>query len=67
VDGPAGQPADNQPNQLNTDIAVKVNFNAEGNLIAVYPIIECISSDLFPEYCHDLESSAVYTVPPSFV
>jgi hypothetical protein len=32
--------------------------------MAVNPIIECFSRDLVTEYCQDLESSAVYTVPP---
>jgi len=36
-------------------------------MMAVDPRIECFSRDLVPEYCHSLESSAVYTVPPSFV
>jgi hypothetical protein len=35
--------------------------------MAVDPIIECISRDLVTEYCHGLESGAVYTVPPFFV
>jgi len=35
--------------------------------MAVNPIFECISTDLVPEYCQRLESSAVYTVPPLFV
>jgi len=32
--------------------------------MAVDPIIECFSRELVPEYCHGLESSAVYTAPP---
>ena len=50
-----------------SDGAVTLNINAEFNLTAVNPIIECISRDLVPEYCHSLGSSAVYTGPPSFV
>ena len=34
--------------------------------MAVDPIIECFSTDLVPEYCYGLDSSAVYTVHPSF-
>jgi len=33
----------------------------------VDPMIECFSRDLVPEYCHSLESSAIYTAPPFFV
>ena len=35
--------------------------------MAVNPIIECVSRDLIPEYCHGSESSVVYSVPPIFV
>jgi len=47
-----------------SDVAVTVNINAEFDLMAVNPIIECLSRDLVSEYCNSLESSAVYTVPP---
>jgi hypothetical protein len=50
-----------------SDVAVTVNFNAEINLMAVNPIIECISRDLVTEECQGLESSRVYTVSPFFV
>jgi len=50
-----------------SDIGVTVNINAEYNLMAVNPIIECYSRNLVTEYCQDLESSVVYTVPPFFV
>jgi hypothetical protein len=50
-----------------SDVAVTVNFNAEFNLMAVSPVIECFSRDLVPEYCQGLEASAVSTVPPFFV
>ena len=33
----------------------------------INPIIEYYSRDLVPEYCQGRESSAVYTLPPSFV
>jgi hypothetical protein len=49
-----------------SDVTVTWNFNAEYNLMAVNPIIECFSRDLVTEYCQSLESSAVYTAP-SFV
>jgi hypothetical protein len=45
-------------------IGVTVNANAEFNLMAVNPIIECFSWDLLTKYCHGLESSAVPTAPP---
>ena len=32
--------------------------------MAVNPIIECFGRDLIPDYCHSIESSAVYTAPP---
>ena len=48
-------------------VAVTVNFNAEFNLMAVNPIIQCIPRDLVHEYCQGLESSAIYTAPPFFV
>ena len=35
--------------------------------MAVDAMIECFSKDLIPEYCHGLESSAVYTAPPYLV
>jgi len=35
--------------------------------MALNPIIECFSMDFVPEYCHGIESSAVYTVPSFFV
>jgi len=35
--------------------------------MAVNPVIECFRRDLVPEYCHGLESSAIYTVPLYFV
>jgi len=35
--------------------------------MAVNPTTEYFSRDLVPEYCHGLESSAVYTAPPIFV
>jgi len=47
-----------------SDIAVSPNINAEFNLMAVNPIIGWFSTDLIPEYCHDFDSSAVYTPPP---
>jgi len=50
-----------------SDVAVTVNINAEFNLMAVNPIIECFSRDLVPEYYQGSESSAVYTAPPLFV
>jgi len=36
-----------------SDIGVTVNINAEYNLIAVNPIIECFSGDLVTEYYQD--------------
>jgi len=48
-----------------SDIAVTVNINAEFNLMTVNPIIECYSRDLVPEYYQGLESTVVYTAPPS--
>jgi hypothetical protein len=33
-----------------SDIAITVNINVEFHLMAVSPIIECISRDLTPEY-----------------
>jgi len=50
-----------------SDVAVTVNINAEFNLIAVNPIIECFSRDLVTEYCQCFQCSAVYTVPPDVV
>ena len=50
-----------------SDVAVTVNINAEFNLIAVNPIIECFSRDLVTEYCQGSQSSAVHTAPPFFV
>jgi len=50
-----------------SDIGVTVNINAEFNLMAVNPVIECVSRDLVAEYCHSLESSAVHPVPPFLV
>ena len=50
-----------------SDIGVTVNINAEFNLMALNPIIECFSRDLVTEYCQGLESSTVYTAPPLFV
>jgi len=47
-----------------SDIGETVNINAEFNLIAVDPMIECISRDLVTEYCQGVESSAVYPAPP---
>jgi len=35
--------------------------------MAVDHIIECFSRDFVPKYCHGLETSMVYTVPPFFV
>jgi len=35
--------------------------------MAVNPIIECFGKDLLIQYCHGLESSAVYTAPLFFV
>jgi len=67
---------DNQPRRhqhplssanRHSDVAVTVNSNAEFKLMAVNAIIECVSMYLVPEYCQGLESSVVYTVPPSFV
>jgi len=42
-----------------SDIAVTVNINAEFNLMAVNPTIECISMNLTLKYCHGSESCAV--------
>jgi len=50
-----------------SEVAVTVDINVECNQIAVNPIIDCFSRDLVPEYCHGIESSKVYTVPPCFV
>jgi len=50
-----------------SDIAVTVNFNAEFNLMAVNPVIECFSRDLIPKYCQGLKSTVVYIAPPFFV
>jgi len=50
-----------------SDVGVTVNINAELNLMAVNPIIECFSRDLVTEYCQGLESSAIYNAPPFFV
>jgi len=50
-----------------SDITITVNSNANIDLIAVKPIIECFSGDLVDEYCHSSESSRVYIAPPSFV
>ena len=49
------------------DVGVTVNINAEFNLMAVNPIIDCFSRDLIPEYCQGLESCAVYSAPTFFV
>jgi len=35
--------------------------------MAVNPIIECFGRDFVPEYCHGLESSAVYTATSFFI
>ena len=45
-------------------VTVTVNFNAQFNLIAVNPIMDCISRNLVPKYCQGIESSTVYTAPP---
>jgi len=50
-----------------SDIGVTWNFNAELNLMAVNPIIECFSRDLITEYCQGLEFRKAYTAPPFFV
>jgi len=50
-----------------SDIGVMVNINAEFQLMAVNPTIECFSRDLDTEYCHSLESSEVYPAPSFFV
>jgi hypothetical protein len=50
-----------------SDGDITVSINDEFNLMAVNPIIECISSDLVTKYCEGLESSTVYTSPPCFV
>jgi len=50
-----------------SDVGVTVNINAEFNLMAVNPIIECFSRDLVTKYCHSLESRLVNTAPPIFV
>jgi len=50
-----------------SDVGVTVNINAEFNLMAINPIIECFSRNLVIEYCEGLKSSAVYTAPPIFV
>jgi len=50
-----------------SDVAVTVNINAQFNLVAVNPIIDCVSRDLVPKYCQGSESTAIYTVPPIFV
>jgi len=42
-----------------SDFGVTVNINAEFNLMAVNPIMECFSRDLITKYCEGLESSAV--------
>ena len=44
-----------------------MNITAHFNLMAVYPIIGCLSRDLVTEYRHGLEYSAFYTAPPFFV
>jgi len=49
-----------------SDIAVMVNNKAECNLKAVNPIIKCFSGQLIPKCWHSLESTTVYTAPPSF-
>ena len=49
-----------------SDVTVIVNINAEFNLMAVNPIIEFFSRDLVTGNCESIESSAVYTVPPSY-
>ena len=46
---------------------VTVNINAEFNLMAVEPIIECCATDLVTECCQGLQSSVDYTSPPIFV
>jgi len=46
-----------------SEVAVTVNIDAEFNVMAVNPSIECFSRDLIPEYCHGLEFSVVYTLP----
>jgi len=50
-----------------SDVAVTVNIIGQFNLIAVNPIIECVSRDLVTEYCEHLESSAVHTGHPFFL
>jgi len=35
--------------------------------MAVDPLIECVSKDLAPEYCHSLECCAILTAPAFFV
>jgi len=50
-----------------SDVGVTVNINAEFNLMALNPIMECFSRDLVTEYCHGLETSTVHTAPPVFV
>jgi hypothetical protein len=61
-------------NQCNTmilttraDDVVTVNFNTVFNLMEFYPKIEWVARDLVPQYHQDLESNAVYTVPPNYV
>jgi len=46
-----------------SDIGVTVNINAEFNLMAVNTRFESFSRDPVTEYCHGLESTAVYTAP----
>ena len=50
-----------------SDVAVTVDINAECYLMAVNPIVGCFIREVVPEYCHGLESSAVYSANPCFV
>jgi len=50
-----------------SDIAVTVNMNAEFDLMAVNPIIQCFSRDLVTKSCQGLESRVVSTGPPFFL
>jgi len=50
-----------------SDIAVIVNIDAEFNMMAVNPIIAYFSRNPIPKYCHNFESSVVFTTPNIFV
>jgi len=64
---PRGHPHPSSGANRPSDVAVTVYFNAEFNLMPVYPIIEMFSSNLIPEYCQGLEASVACTAPASFV